>query len=635
MKLKFLLLGSVFISVLNNAQVEKSISLNELEVVADWQKEFAEAGQSVQVLTKDQIQAMPVQSLDALLESIAGIDVRQRGVGGTQADLSLRGGTFDQVLVLLNGVSITDPQTGHHLLDLPIDFTEIDRVEVLQGSAARKYGNQAFSGAINIVTLPQNKPKFKVDLSAGSFNTFAQKASVSGGNQNLKGFFSISRNSSDGYINNTDFQHFNAFGQLIYKPQNFGQFDMQFGYQNKSFGANGFYTLKYPNQFEHTQTKFASLKWGKKMGDFLWNASASWRNHYDRFELFRDNVEAPVWYVSHNYHLTDVYNAKMSLTYFSELGKFNLGLGNKYDRIYSTVLGDPLTELIRNEYQDGINFTKAKDRSVNELNLEYTKKFNQFNLASGFSVNQSNTFGWQWHYGADLSWKPTDLTSYYLSLNTASRLPTFTDLYYQSATQIANPNLLPEKSMNLEIGNKYAYESFKIEANIFHRRADNVIDWVLLQGESKWQSRNLTQLNTTGLELDANYQLDKYGFKNVKLSYAYIMNDKPTLGFDSKYALDYLKHHVNFSLKQQVLKSMTLDWQINYLDRAGTYTDFASGLLTDYKPYVKIDFKASYLLNKTTIYMDLMNLTNSSYADFGGLIQPGISVNAGIKYELK
>ncbi len=635
MRIKLFLVICVFLIQNSFAQEERVVSLEELNVSADWQKEFSEAGQSVKVLNKEQIANLPIQSVDELLESISGIDVRQRGVGSTQADISLRGGTFDQVLLLLNGVSITDPQTGHHLLDLPIEFSEIDRVEVLQGTAARKYGNQAFSGAINIITIPQSKPTLSAELTAGSFDSFSQKASLSGGSKNINAFFTLAHRTSEGYIQNTDFQTLNSFGQVQYRDKGVGQLEMQMGYQNKSFGANGFYSLKYPNQFEHTQTKFASLKWARKTGDFLWNATASWRNHYDRFELFRDNIDAPVWYVSHNYHLTDVLGAKVSLSYFSNLGKFNFGLGSKSDHIYSTVLGEAMSQPVKNPFQEGIVFTKEKSRLVNNLDFEYTRSLNHFNFAAGFSANQSQLFGWQWHYGTDISWHPSDISSYFVSMNTASRLPTFTDLYYQSATQIANPHLIPEKSANFELGGKMQFGLLNTQASVFHRSASNVIDWVLLPGEEKWQSRNLTQINTSGLDMEITYTLNKYSFKEIKCSYSYIFNSKPTQDFDSKYAMDYLKHHFYVSIGQQVSKSFSLLWHANYFDRAGSYTDFYSGLLTDYQAYFKLNLRGVYKIRSSSIYVDIQNLTNTQYADYGGLVQPGILVLAGVKFVLE
>ena len=126
----------------------------------------------VSVIPREEIEYAPVTSIQELLEYVAGVDVRQRGAEGVQADISIRGGTFDQTLILLNGVNITDPQTGHHNLNLPVSINQIERIEILEGPAARVYGPNAFSGAINIVTRQPDKTSWKLAIEGGSFGYF-------------------------------------------------------------------------------------------------------------------------------------------------------------------------------------------------------------------------------------------------------------------------------------------------------------------------------------------------------------------------------------------------------------------------------------------------------------------------------
>ncbi|MDO9153018.1 MAG: TonB-dependent receptor plug domain-containing protein, partial [Paludibacter sp.] len=224
-----------------------SINLTEIDVVAERNKIYSEMGRIVTVVSRNDIKKQSLQSIDDLLENIAGIDIRNRGVNGTQADISMRGGSFDQVLVLLNGVNITDPQTGHYNLDIPVDLADVVRVEVLQGSSARFYGPNAFSGAINIVTEKKTKRELTVHYTEGSFNTYTQSATGAIGNEKMQSFASISHKSSDGYRENTDFKIYNAFSQSVLRTANFGKFDLQSAYQQKSYGANGFYSLAFPN----------------------------------------------------------------------------------------------------------------------------------------------------------------------------------------------------------------------------------------------------------------------------------------------------------------------------------------------------------------------------------------------------
>jgi len=148
------------------------VNLNTVNVNAYRNKLYSEMGRIVTVLDKQDIQRSAVQSIDQLLDYVAGVDIRQRGVNTTQADISIRGGSFDQVLVLLNGINITDPQTGHFNLDLPINISDVNRIEILQGSASRVLGPNAFSGAINIITDSYDSKKLNAEFTGGSYNTF-------------------------------------------------------------------------------------------------------------------------------------------------------------------------------------------------------------------------------------------------------------------------------------------------------------------------------------------------------------------------------------------------------------------------------------------------------------------------------
>ncbi|HRU63571.1 MAG TPA: TonB-dependent receptor plug domain-containing protein, partial [Paludibacteraceae bacterium] len=182
-----------------------SIQLSDVEVVRQRNKLYSELGRVLTVINKEEINRMPVHSIDELLDQISGLDIRQRGTFGVQADISVHGGSFDQVLVLLNGVNITDPQTGHFNLDIPLNFNEIDRIEILQGSAARLLGPNAFSGAINIITNQNKKQnQLKAELSAGSNEYSTQNISTDFNIKNVTNFISFSHKSSDGYIENTD-----------------------------------------------------------------------------------------------------------------------------------------------------------------------------------------------------------------------------------------------------------------------------------------------------------------------------------------------------------------------------------------------------------------------------------------------
>jgi vitamin B12 transporter len=634
-----LLLFSVmsYASILNDSSV---IHLSDVNVSAARQKQFSGIGKVVRIIDTEAINSLPVQGLDGLLKSISGVDVRQRGTGGTQADISLRGGSFDQVLILLNGVNITDPQTGHHNLNIPIDLNQISKIEVLQGSAARRYGGQAFSGAINIVTDTKSKSLVDAELSYGHFNTQTQKLTIGLGKKSLRNFTSVANNSSDGYKTNTDYEIINLFSQTNWESEKLGDFDLQLAWQSKSFGANGFYTLAYPNQFEHTQTQFSSLSWQKQLKNLHVNAQAYHRRHYDRFELFRDFEGAASWYVDHNYHLTDVTAGLINLQYYAPFGKFSGGVDVKYDHIFSTVLGVEIPEVNdrpvnKYEKEDDKFFTKAYDRLVSSGYVDFSRSINKIFFSAGGSVSQTADFGTQTNLGADISYFLTTDFVLFASGNTASRLPTFTDLYYKSATQDANPALQPEYSMTAELGFKYNQGALKIDGSGFYRRGKDIIDWVKFPDQEKWQSMNLTTLNTFGADISAAYSFNEGLIKNLMLTYAYIDTDKAPTEFDSKYALDYLRHQIVLQTSHAVVRNVDMVWNLTYNDRAGDYADFTSGIKTPYRPYLLISSRISLKLNQFLIYADVNNLLNTEFVDFGGLPQPGFHGILGVRWRLR
>ena len=609
-----------------------AVDLQALNVNAQRTKLFTGLGRAITVLERKTIQQMPVQHLDELLKSISGIDIRQRGVGGTQSDISLRGGSFDQVLVLLNGVNITDPQTGHYNLDVPVELSDIVRVELLEGSAARMYGPNAFSGAINIVTEKNPEKSLSANITAGSYDTYTQNISGNIGNQKIQTFASFSNKSSAGYINNTDYHLLNVFSQSVLRTSRAGKFDLQMAYQLKDYGANGFYTLKYPAQFDHTQTYFGAIDWAYSRNNTSLSAQTYFRRHYDRFELFRDSIQhKPSWYTGHNYHLTDVSGAKATAIYQSDFAKYTVGIDVRNEHIYSTVLGTKLAQTEPNPFEESHPFTKGSNRLLSTAYLDFSKSINSIYFSLGASATYTEQYGFSAFGGVDIAYLFNENLRIYLSANSAVRLPTFTDLYYQSATQIANPNLLPERSKTVELGLKYNNEYFKLNGSAFYRMGENIIDWVKQPDSTKWESRNLTNVNALGLNVMTEYSF-KHGFlKKVSVSYAYLQLDKQADNFDSKYALDYLKHKFVVGVHHNIISRLSAMWQLSYNDRAGDYTDFLSGKKTNYDPFVMANMRLNWVAKHYELYADVNNLLNINYADFGGLTQPGINFLVGIR----
>jgi len=436
----------------DSTKVSKEYNLDEVEVsVQRAPVAFSQVARIVSVISREEIEAAPVQSIQDLLDYALSVDVRQRGPNGVQADISVRGGSFDQTLILLNGISISDPQTGHHSLNLPVSLKNIQRIEILEGPAARVFGPNAFSGVINIITSSVGATNLKFDVSGGQHKL--SEVNISG-NLNFgewNQFIAFDRMSSDGYTNNTDFKNWNAFYQtkLNTKP---GTLDFQIGKTNKAFGANSFYTATYPDQFEETKTTFASLKFETGTKIHI-TPSIYWRRNQDRFELFRSEpVTWPAFYKGHNYHLTDVFGSNLNAWFFSRFGKTAFGAEIRTENVWSNVLGKALTTPIEVPGEAGQFFTKSYSRTTISYFIEHSVYLKNLTVSAGAMTNWISDlgFGWNIYPGLDASYALSDRLKFYGSANSSMRMPTFTDLFYSGPTNIGNPDLKPEKSITYE-----------------------------------------------------------------------------------------------------------------------------------------------------------------------------------------
>lgn len=603
---------------------------------------FSQVARIVKVIGKDEIQSAPVQSIQDLLKYALNVDLRQRGNLGVQSDISIRGSSFDQVLILLNGININDPQTGHHSLNLPVSLDAIERIEILQGPASRIYGPNAFSGAINIITGTSNHSNLKARLSGGQNGYYDGGISGTFVNGKLTNFVSADHRSSDGYTQNTDFKLTDAYyqGKLAI---NESSLELQLGRTERKFGANSFYTPAYPDQFEAEKTTFASIK--METGKTLhFTPSIYWRRNQDRFELFRYPQSAPSWYTGHNYHLTDVYGTNLNAWFSSKLGKTAFGADFRSENIWSTVLGKPLNKPISVPGEDGIDFTKSDSRTNFSLFAEHSIYMQRWTFSAGLLANYNSQLGKEWKFypGMDISWKLSDPIKWYASVNSSLRMPTFTDLYYSSPTNIGNADLLPEKAVAYESGFKFNATGIEGHIAYFHRNGRNMIDWVKKTDENVWYAQNITQLNTDGTELSLQINPNKLlqsetWIKRVSLSWSWLEQNKKSGALISKYVLDYLKHKIDFSLSHQLLRNVGMNWQVSYQDRNGSYTQWEGstyGQEVEYKPFVLVDSRLYWSKKSTNIYFEVSNIFDKRYYDFGNIELPGRWVRVGITQQI-
>ncbi len=565
----------------------------------------------------------PVQTLESVLRLSPAIDLRERSGRGTQADIMIRGGSFDQTMVMLNGINFTDARTGHQSHSLPIDIDCIAGIDLIDGVS----GVGAYAGALNIRTMPLKSRYLRIEA-AGGDDGYAY-GNLSGAV--TKGRFSLfaagSYRRSDGYIHNTDFENYNGYLRMNYDSEKAGFFDFQAGYQNRSFGSNGFYAAYNPDQFEHTSTVLSSLRWVKSVGRFTLNSSVSYRKNFDRYDWTRGT---PM-----NHHNTDNAGAEFWADCTWKGGVTSLGGDYTYNHIYSTNLGEPLPT------PHG-KYTHAKDRHVGNLWLRHVKQWERFDVSGSAGVSFT-PYGTSALWSLSGGYRPVRGLRLEVGAAQSMRLPTFTDLYYTSPAQLNNLDLKPEHAITYRFAADYARSGWNASLFTYYRQGRDIIDWVWREELGKWHSEQESKLDTYGLEVSGGYTTTGF-LHRISVSYGYIHTSKVDRVITSS-ALDYMKHKAAATGEFRFLRNCSLTLTGAVYDRNGSYTYYlrnADGSLMldpdgkmmtevrDFKPYFLLDGRLSWEKKGWKLYFDVMNMTDTRYFDFGGLEMPGVWFSGGI-----
>ncbi|NSW44605.1 MAG: TonB-dependent receptor [Bacteroidales bacterium] len=619
-----------------------TIKLKEIEVNANRvSTTYKNNLRLIQIISKQELQQMPIQSLTDVLDYVGAVDVRQRGVHSVQADVSIRGGNYEQTLVMINSVPVNDPQTGHHSMNIPIDMTMIERIEVLSGGDARRYGANAFSGVINIVTKEVTKNNLTVALAGGDFKYFEGQVNGMFKLGNTEHIVALSRYQSEGYRNNTDFNH-SQFSWQGSQHRNQHHLQALFSIEDKAFGANSFYTPKYPHQYEQTHTLFSSLTHRYSWDKAFLTTQVYYRQHHDRFELFRHDLptlQVPTWYKNHNYHLTQVLGGQSNVAIHSSLGKTTLGVDYRYEHIYSNVLGEPMNDTIDAPFETNGFFTRKAQKSYTSVFVDHSIEWHRFHFSAGLMATYLSTEHFYFYPGADLGYKLDSLWTIVGSVSRSLRLPTYTELYYKDAANEGNINLKPEQATNYEIGLKFNQDALQVQLSGFYRQGENIIDWVRLNVTDKWHTENISTVNTMGVEFTScynfTYRFPNFLIKNIRFNYAYIDITKQSGDYYSKYALDVLRHKVSLLLEHKITKQWSASWSVLYHERMGTYSEYPSGLEKSYTPYLTVDGRISYQFRQFTFYMSGSNLFDTYYYDIANIPMPGRWVKGGFIWSLR
>jgi len=630
-----------------NAAADDSLNRQELrldEVVVTGARApltQGEAAKLVTVLTREDINNYAAETVNDVLKHATSVDVRQRGGFGVQTDISIGGGTFDQIAILLNGVNISNPQTGHLSADFPVSLDDIQRIEIIQGAAARVYGAGAFNGAINIVTTPETNLGGSATIEGGSYGTFGAAARMA---FPVHQAISAGYKQSDGGTANSYFRKANAFYQgalPLSKLHGQGRLDWSLGLSTMRYGANTFYSAAYPNQYESNARIFANVRGnipvalGKTLVTI--NPSIYWNRNYDHFQLIRHST------TGENFHRNDVLGASLNAYTEWALGKTSIGAELRKEKIYSTNLGTPMSEdeWFKVPHYD-VNYTKSKGRTDLSLFLEHNILLKRFTASLGVMANRNTGYNnrFRLYPGIDMSYRPSKPWKITLSWNMAFRMPTFTDLFYKSPTQEGNIGLKPEKTNSLRLGVLHRTKGVQAQVSAFYDFGTDMIDWVMYSAEDKYHSANF-RLDNRGFDVNADIMPREwnpsYYINKVHVGYAYINQaryDDITI-YKSNYAMEYLRHKVTASVDHRIFSALSASWAFRWQERMGSYIIYennkSTGVAHPYSPYALFDLKLMWQKPRYEIALSLNNLTNRRYYDLGNVEQPGFWLMASAK----
>ncbi len=599
----------------------------------------SQAARMVTVLDRQDIAQAPVQSVNDLLKYAVGVDVRQRGAIGAQTDISMRGGTQDQIILLLNGINICDPQTGHNAMDLPVDLSEIVRIEVIEGPAGRIYGSSSLVGAINIVTRPAQQTSADMTLEGGSYGygKVSARANLSEGRWNNQLSAGYSR--SDGYSRskagklNTGYSGAKGFYQGQYEDEDL-RLNWHLGIADKAWGSGTFYaTPKWQadEQYEHTTKLYSAIQGETKRGRLHFAPSIYWNQNSDRYEGYHNQPEK----MKYNYNRTDVYGVSLNAYFDWAAGRTAFGAEVRNEDLVSGNLGEPLSEPRHISGTDR-DYTLGLNRTNISGNLEHNLLLKNLTISAGLVAvkNTWSNMNMTIYPGIDISYRPTPNWRLHAAVNTSLRMPSFTEMYYKLQGYKADPHLKPEEMTAVEAGVNYQRSIFNFQLTGWYHHGRNMIDWIMdtsMGDEAVWQSVNHTKLNSIGIEAKAKLTMACGQFT---VSYSYIDQNKDNeANIVSQYALEYLRHKLIANAQVPLFAKLSLGANLRWQDRVGQYTDF-SGNVNDYKPYALVDARLTWAAPRYKLYVEANNLLDKRYADYGHVEQPGRWLIAGFTIAL-
>ncbi|CCK76093.1 TonB-dependent receptor [Oleispira antarctica RB-8] len=561
---------------------------------------------NVTVLEQADLQRLPVNNVVDALEYVSGIDVRKRGISGVQADVGIRGSTYEQTLVLLDGVRMNDPQTGHHNFDLPIAYEDIERIEIVKGPGAAQYGPSSNGGVINIVSrkeiISESGRKAKVNIQRGSYDYERYALSLAKTEGEYSQFLSGYHSASDSYIRDEALDSRQGQGsyRVVHQGENTTS-QVAFGYVEKDFGAYRFYVDQEAQSRESTSQRhgYGIHQYRFANGSQI-EASLNWRNHFDVYKYQPTS--------SASEHETEALQSRLT---FSN-GSFVSGLEFNQENMDSNRDG-----------RQGRHFASA---------------FLNYKQLIGANVSLTGNLSYVDYDSQDQFVLPvigidaliSENVEVYANAGQSVRTPTLNDLYLNMpGRDLGSENLELEKTDSAEVGVRLNSSDINITASVFYKDTQDAIDFTKTQAEFDASlahiARNYGKNETKGfdVEFDASaFSAMRLGMSTLKLTHTRLIQ---TIDTD----LVILKN-TDGQLENQTALHAGFDFYNHY----SLLTTYKYESRFDSEDYEILDLRLAYQDDNLTIALNGSNLLDAEYIDAGFVEVAGPALILEFGYQL-
>lgn len=561
---------------------------------------FKENSRTIDIISSEDIKNSATNNIADLLQQVAGVDIRRRGTAGSQADLYIRGGSFDQTLLLIDGIKMDDAQTGHHTMNAALPIEVIERIEIIKGPAARVFGQNAFTGAINIVTKKNLNNSVSLNMETGSFGQLNGSVTVGTELENSSHIIHIGKLTSEGYRNNSDYDNSNYFIKSVFNKKE-QPIEMIATFFDRNFGAENFYTTNPTfNEYEETQNSLIAFTTTFNNNKLKIKPRVYWKRNQDMFLLRRDE---PSFF--RNFHVTDKMGAEVNASYTSKAGVTGFGVDVSKIYIRSNNLGN------RNRFMANM-FLEHRFKLLND----------KLDVTPGIAVTYFSDFKFHAFPGIDVGYKLTDNFKLYGNAGYTYRIPTYTDLFYSDPATIGNANLEPEEALSGELGAKYITPKFTGGFAFFYRDASKLIDYVKEVDTDPFMATNLRDLYTKGFEVNTSYNFKLNNLnQNLSVGYVFLEDEVADLNLNfSRYSINSLKHHFTSRLSTQLVKNINFNVIYKHAERTEglSYNVWDTSIVLTSKQF---EFTAM-----------ASNIFDAEYIETGFVPMPPSNVLFGLRY---